>query len=128
MRTKQKNCQYCDEIVPYSCKCYAVPTHTPTPWEVAGDNLRHIVAEDGTMVGEALYFSGDGARNDDPYSNAAYIVKAVNCHAALVKTLGDALRWGESEIRSEYEGTSMLKSRLKELDFIRIAIAQVEGE
>lgn len=61
--------------------------HTPTPWKVVASNAREIEAQDGTYICETTYFPGDGKRDDDPYSNAAFIVRAVNCHEELLDAL-----------------------------------------
>lgn len=44
---------------------------------------------------------------------------------AVVEVLRQALAWGESEIRNEYEGTGMLQKRLNELDFLRRATKEL---
>lgn len=38
------------------------------------------------------------------------------------RALGSAIEWGESEIHNEYDGTSMLKARLAELDPLRATL------
>jgi hypothetical protein len=42
--------------------------------------------------------------------------------ADLANVVVQAIKWGESEIHNEYDGTSSLMARLEELDFMRLAL------
>ena len=68
--------------------------HTPTPWKVFttpdGRKLVGIAREDGEGVLDAGF--GVWAWKDaEGIANAELVVKAVNSHDALVKSLADAL-------------------------------------
>lgn len=62
--------------------------HTPTPWEV---NPRHkliVQVIDDEEYGRTIAECGYGSSLDaDHEANAAFIVKAVNCHDDLVSAL-----------------------------------------
>ncbi|MEY9676062.1 hypothetical protein ABIE93_005996 [Bradyrhizobium elkanii] len=67
--------------------------HTPTPWTVDKVHFSgecHLHGPNGEEF--ALLYVSDGADDPEPYpaeANAAFIVKAVNNHGALVKALTD---------------------------------------
>ncbi len=77
--------------------------HTPTPWEwqgvvtegeeagcafIIGGNLGGLVC--GALPRPTELDSGDFSRVE---ANAAFIVKAVNCHDELVEAAREALSW-----------------------------------
>lgn len=102
-------------------------THTPTPWKHLGFGRGKFgaVLEKSNIT--VILGECHGNETDLADQNAAFIVKAVNCHDELVSTLKKALSWGEAEIHSEYGGTRRLNERLGELDFIRDAIQKAEA-
>jgi hypothetical protein len=57
--------------------------HTPTPWRVDGNQIVTIVEE----VVDDITCVWDGADTPNWANDAAFIVKAVNNHDALVKAL-----------------------------------------
>lgn len=60
--------------------------HTPLPWATDNDDPVIIVNAEGSSLGEIT--SGDPyiGRHEE-LANAAFIVRAVNCHAELVAAL-----------------------------------------
>jgi len=57
--------------------------HTPTPWSLGGEHLRTLIrGADATIV--AVRHRHDAKTH---VANAAFIVRAVNCHADLVAAL-----------------------------------------
>jgi len=71
-------------------------THTKTPWEVCHDGLS-ICEPDGHLLSTQV----EGLTEKEARANAAFIVRAANCHDELVaalQTLVDALpedgEWG----------------------------------
>lgn len=79
--------------------------HTPTPWHTDG---RSIVAAPtsylfptGNKIGEVYWNS---VQQNSPEADAAFIVRAVNSHAALVAALEDILPRYEAAIRDTDNG------------------------
>lgn len=66
--------------------------HTPTPWKVEGPFLERSIFGEKDLVTRLVGF--DKIQS----ANAAFIVRAVNSHDALIKALKDALEvigsWG----------------------------------
>lgn len=60
------------------------PQHTPTPWKSEGHDIvsvnpdRHIAA---------IIRHNPGTTVDEQIANTSFIVRAVNCHEFLIKTL-----------------------------------------
>lgn len=84
MRTKRKNCQYCNEVAPpFSCKCYnKAVQHTPTPWEYVKTKSGYIVGTDKLIIARINPRPDNDVRSD---LNAAFIVRAVNCHEEFLE-------------------------------------------
>lgn len=61
--------------------------HTPTPWRVA--ERWHVITDDnGQWLADTVTVQ---RLNEEEAANAAFIVRAVNSHNALVDALRDAL-------------------------------------
>lgn len=62
--------------------------HTPTPWGISGNLLvsgdRHV---QNNRVGATFNYRGNAK------ANAAFIVRAVNAHEALVAALAEVMEW-----------------------------------
>jgi hypothetical protein len=92
--------------------------HTPTPWVLDGYNLAQILyctAERGSP--EAKHACGDydviaKCEGDNWKANAAYIVKAVNAHEALVEALENLVE----NYRSKNGDMGLLNHFIKEGD------------
>ena len=58
--------------------------HTPTPWRISSVTSRYIESHDGEIIGTAY---PETMMDDYPVAcaNAAFIVKAVNCHEELLE-------------------------------------------
>jgi len=67
----------------------AEQAHTQLPWKA---NLNHVIDANGSIVAGAVA-GGGGQRPQIPYNgilaNAAFIVRACNCHEDLVARLRD---------------------------------------
>ncbi|MDD5534062.1 MAG: hypothetical protein PHC52_14820 [Syntrophales bacterium] len=94
-------------------------THTPTPWRdyVQGDGTGVIIStvekdnygRDREII-VRVPLSGQPSRE-----NAAFIVRAVNAHDALVDALGTlvaSLSWEEKRSGTTYHGYEMAKAAL----------------
>lgn len=69
----------------------AAPSHTPTPWEVKGNELFWRPRPDsGAMI--VARFAGN---NDEALANASFALRSANTHQALV----DALEWYGEQAR-----------------------------
>ena len=62
------------------------PQHTPTPWKLDGND---IVVDAQGMIACAYGFivNGKAIRTPETFANAAFIVRAVNSHEALINAL-----------------------------------------
>ncbi len=92
------NCPKCGIKQKYSdvtrhksgCDYASKPHHTPTPWKIAENDPSQIVCDAtetrpyGYVVADATGYKGNRE------ANAAYIVRAVNSHAAMSKALVQA--------------------------------------
>lgn len=73
------------------------PQHTPTPWEICGDrkpikNIKDpIFFKLGIRKGGRRIAEAHGIGEEETKANAAFIVKAVNNHDALVEACRAAL-------------------------------------
>ena len=75
---------------PY-CEIITQSAHTPTPWMVAADGyISQKVKPDaeGNPEGQTIALMHNFSAK---YANAAYIVKAVNCHDELVEAVDNLL-------------------------------------
>lgn len=62
--------------------------HTPTPWHLGGTKNMIVFAEDGWAIANAVvHHNKSGFEKME--ANAAFIVKAVNCHEELICALED---------------------------------------
>lgn len=102
--------------------------HTPAPWITGNANLReeselgiHGPGEYGFIICDMCT---DGYDKDTQQANAQLIAAAPDLLEALERLVLDF----ESEIHNEYDGTSMLKARLAECDYARVAIRKAKGE
>ncbi len=104
--------------------------HTPTPWEyflnkhgtqyrIAGDNCFPIAALD--MYGS----EGHGPTKKVSEANAAFIVRAVNNHEALIEALQKCL-----EAANAHEAKALHSGKLHEVirDYARSALAAAKGD
>lgn len=75
-------------------------THTPTPWKTEYENEfgpeYELFGPDGRRV---LQYNWNSDRQAEVEANAAFVVRAVNCHDDLVAALKAVCGIGE-----EYEG------------------------
>lgn len=91
--------------------------HTPTPWTVDKVHFSgecHLHGPNGEEF--ALLYVSDGADDPEPYpaeANAAFIVKAVNNHDALVEALEDLISDAERQMKnpSHHQPFSLQKAR-----------------
>src|ERR1700676_1035431 len=60
------------------------PVHTPLPWKVDGKSI--LFANDKVLADKIEGFSTSDSQDE---VNAAFIVRAVNCHEALLGALKD---------------------------------------
>ena len=84
--------------------------HTPTPWHFdeltdRPDGLGYVRCETDNL--EISHHGDRGRSRDENLANAAFIVKAVNNHVALVKALGDLLEYCDvdSDGETDWERT-----------------------
>lgn len=89
--------------------------HTAGPWEYQ-KGACDIITKD-KWIADIKWLSSEDDAN-------GFLIAAA---PELLEALKRALEWGESEIHNEYDGASMLKERLAELDFLRAAISKAEG-
>ena len=82
--------------------------HTPTPWAVDSDN-RFVVGPEGQSIFSGLALDD----NNESEANAAFIVKACNCHERLVKLLE---RVGALTYAHDLELDAELCNLLKEIE------------
>lgn len=110
-----------------NCEC--VPSHTPTPWTLRVDDYSvEIVFLQPKIMGGArpnleiatVHDDKDFQSEVNAKANAAFIVRAVNSHIALLNILGMA----EATIKRLDPDSSSSKGTL---DCIRHAITKAEG-
>jgi hypothetical protein len=65
-------------------------THTPTPWALNLNWVGHVYDVAGPDYQPICMVALDEHHHDVRLANAAFIVKAVNAHEALVEALEDA--------------------------------------
>jgi len=65
-------------------------THTPTPWKSSGPHILARIDQTDDVVLAKTFSNG----------TAAFIVRAVNAHDALIKAVEIGLRYAPSEIGS----------------------------
>lgn len=101
--------------------------HTPTPWTFTNQTTDErpwcvITIKDATddVVIQREYHINDAQKEE---ANAAYIVKAVNCHEQLVK----ALKWAEPLI-AEWFNQKPHCQDTSGLSLIRAALAAAEAQ
>lgn len=82
--------------------------HTPTPWTIKG---YEIVNKDGWIA----------SVNQDKPEDAAYIVRAVNCHEELIRLLYVCRGFTQALTQGNHEGANILHKEITE------AIAKAEG-
>jgi hypothetical protein len=105
----------------------ALRQHTPTPWYIIAGDDYYITAEDypkefiGRFKGDdnGGYLAVVGNRPADfGEANAAFIVEAVNNHAALQQSceeLGDMVKARDAQLFVAERESAALKSRVEEL-------------
>ncbi len=109
MKTPRRvNSEVCKEHNSIGCDLHK-PQHALPPLDVFDCRLTQL---------RKLY--------EDSPETYAFVVRAVNAHEELLVALKNVLELAESEIRNEYDGTTLLRERLEELDFVRVAIAKAE--
>lgn len=97
--------------------------HTPTPWDMTGDS-KAIVSFYDNHLHEIAKMIGQTEYGWSKKANAAFIVRAVNAHDALVEALGIAL--GDLLYLTESPGN---RPRFKEtIDQISTALKLATGE
>ena len=74
-----------------------VSEHTPTPWAVGARAFLRVETSDGKTVATT---GSDSDLRDQWEANAAFIVKAVNAHDALVEALEDLLSDVERQMKN----------------------------
>jgi len=94
--------------------------HTPSPW-TQGANVRDVKAPALMTVRDA---------NDKVIAFVADTdhMQLIAAAPDLLDSLQKMIAKFDSEMRSEYEGTSMLKGRLAEANHARAAVAKATGE
>lgn len=102
--------------------------HTPGPWALDhGDDVERghvgISSKSHSLLAQVVWKFEDDDRSPRCEANAHLIAAAPDLLAALKNLLARF----ESEIQSEYSGTSQLAERLAEADPARAAIAKAEG-
>ncbi len=99
------------------------PQHTPTPWNADGTIIQYL-SKPGTHIATC---DGWGTPQE---ANAAYIVKAVNCHEALIQELRDGALVADF-IRENWESGDLARSVRMLMDWRNSAIkaiAKAEGK
>jgi hypothetical protein len=93
---------------------------TPGPWAAtmrAGEPTDWVVYVPGTPLEICQMFHDGTEDNEEGEANAAFIVKAVNNHDALVEALRDMLRvFGETQLPSTLVVTAQARAALKALE------------
>lgn len=91
-------------------------SHTPTPWHINGE----AIESDHKWVASA----GSNGINDEDEDmvNAAFIVRAVNSHEALLQAAKAIQAWFDNEADAGRETPTLLDVNLSK------AIAQAEGK
>lgn len=88
-------------------------THSPTPWKVSGvvvPSIRDPLFSHTSIVsGGKRVARVAGIGDDETKANAAFIVKAVNSHEALVSALKNFIDWANIQ-----PGGSMLAIQVNE--------------
>jgi hypothetical protein len=84
----------------------------------------------GPWVADGIFICDNDDNNvciceQDNWEPDSYLIAAA---PELYEALEQLLDQFDSEIRSEYGGTSMLESRLAEADYARAALAKARGE
>lgn len=122
--------------------------HTPTPWNLsANGNINYA----DRIIVHGTHINGHDIRNpayanpkqllaqdDGGEANAAFIVKAVNCHDGLVRALEDALEAVEYQLKSlvsehrMYPNGDIQQGDIDEADEllikVNVALAKAKGE
>jgi hypothetical protein len=102
--------------------------HTPTPWTAKGYDVR------AGQAGRMIAYTGPHHTPDDQYpkgckledeANAAFIVKAVNCHDELVEALENCLSAFETHYVAGEKLSDIYSARIERA---RAAIAKAKGE
>ncbi len=116
---------------------------TPTPWQPiygdmpedvgGGKYLRHYAGPDGKIISLVGFALAGGTDTEEAEANAAYIVKAVNSHAAMVEALTAAEREleaiGPMPTYDTYDDRRRLMlGTVKALHHIRAALTLSQGE
>jgi len=104
--------------------------HTPTPWKAIGNGYTIVHREDTAIVANVA--GGNSGTAGEALHNAAFIVRAVNSHAALVESLeyisdaAPSLDYiGEEPPPDEVIEISVTREGLKQL---RAALALARGD
>jgi hypothetical protein len=98
-----------------------VADHTPTPWHTGSTNHTELVMGFRDNI-ECVISESDPELDmpmDEAAANAAFIVKAVNSHDALVKALRKALNYienTENELGIQLTCGDEARAALKEID------------
>ncbi len=94
--------------------------HTPTPWHVGIKQAGIIVYDEkGWAICDCKVFHGE--ESGEPKENAAFIVKAVNSHEALLRAAKHALQFLDEQSKENPSYAQTSKGWLRE------AIQQAEG-
>lgn len=103
------------------------PQHTPTPWQLKnleGSDLPFIVST--TQSSYAVADTGLGSVSSaEAWANAAFIVRAVNSHEALVEALQDVLDLAE-DLDGDTQNLTVTMS-IESWSRIEDLIAQAKG-
>ncbi len=96
------------------------PQHTPTPWKLHDMETATVVGPDHLAIADC---NARSRSTDECIENAAYIVRAVNCHQELLESLREvtAMLEGAYDGKEDEEVTLAVTSALK-------AIAKAEGK
>jgi hypothetical protein len=104
-----------------------VIAHSPTPWRLqrCPDNgVLHIVPAGQDIASD--YLCGMPMYGDRPEGgDAAFIVKAVNCHDELLAALKGTLDWLSS---FSMPPTSTIEEKQEHMAILEAAIAKAEGQ
>ena len=80
------------------------PAHTPLPWRLGRNGADCLIFKgEHKFVADCDSADEDSDGTDEDRANAAFIVRAVNSHAALVATLENILEFMEDKFH-EFDG------------------------
>lgn len=101
------------------------PRHTPTPWKVRQDDQQLLITGDyETIIARLDIWKNEGKKQME--ANAAFVVRAVNSHEALIESIQGLLAIIKDDLPQL--GNDLLEAEDAIIKKAENTIAQAEGE